>query len=132
MRTFFFFGLILGAFFSQNATLNAQNNGNPNQPAGISPMEVEFIEKDSTNFIKNLVNDAAQMLRNQGEAAFEEFRKPESRWRKGETYIFVLDKEGNMLVHADPEMENKNQLDLLDVNGKPIIRGLLAAATALP
>ena len=132
MRTFFFFGLILGAFFSQNATVNAQNNGNTDQPAGITPSEVEFIEKDSTNFIKSLVNDAAKMLRTKGEVAFEEFRKPKSRWRKGETYIFVLDKEGNMLVHANPEMENKNQLDLLDVNGKPIIRGLLAAATALP
>ena len=132
MRTFFFFGLILGTFFSQNSPVNAKNNGVPEQPAGISPMGVEFIEKDSTNYIKSLVKDAAQMLRTNGEVAFEEFRKPESRWRKGETYIFVLDKEGNMLVHADPEMENKNQLDLKDVNGKPIIRGLLAAATALP
>lgn len=63
MRTFFFFGLILGAFFSNNSTGNVQNNGNPDQPAGISPQDVEFIEKDSTNFIKSLVNDAAQMLR---------------------------------------------------------------------
>jgi signal transduction histidine kinase len=89
-------------------------------------------EQDSTQYLINLVKDAAEMVREDGEAAFEEFRKPNSRWRKGETYIFVLDKEGNMLLHADPEMEHKNQLDLKDVNGKPIIKGLLAAATALP
>src|SRR5512133_637701 len=34
-----------------------------------------------------------------------------------------------MLVHADATMEGKNQLDLKDVNGKPIIRGLLDAVT---
>lgn len=132
MRTYIFFGLITGALFFQNAPVNAQNHGGPEQPAGIPATGVEFTDQDSTNYVKSLVRDAAQMLRTQGEAAFEEFRKPESRWRKGDTYIFILDKEGNMLLHPDPEMENKNQLELKDVNGKPIIRGLLAAATALP
>ena len=89
-------------------------------------------QQDSTRYLINLVKEAAEMVQIQGEAAFEGFREPGSRWRKGETYIFVLDKDGNMLVHTDPEMENKNQLDLKDVNGKPIIRGLLAAATANP
>ena len=132
MRTYIFFGLIIGTFLFQNSPVNAQDIDDPKQAAEIPASEVEFIEQDSTTFIKSLVKDAAEMLRTQGKSAFEEFRKPESRWRKGETYIFVLDKEGNMLVHADPEMENKNQLDLKDVNGKPIIRGLLAAATTLP
>ena len=131
MRRYFFFGLIFGTFFFQNPPVNAQNPLAQEQPAEL-PVTVKFTEQDSTNYVKSLVKDAAQLLRSQGEAAFKEFRKPESRWRKGETYIFVLDKEGNMLVHADPEMENKNQIDLKDVNGKPIIRGLLAAATALP
>lgn len=132
MRTCIFFGLILGTFFFQNSPVNAQTHDGPEQPAGIPSTGVEFMEQDSTNYIKSLVKDAAKMVRTQGEVAFEEFRKPKSRWRKGETYIFILDKEGNMLLHADPEMEDKNQLDLKDVNGKPIIRGLLAAATDLP
>jgi len=33
-----------------------------------------------------------------------------------------------MLVHPDPAMEGKNELDLKDINGKPIIRGLIGAA----
>ncbi|HSI70043.1 MAG TPA: cache domain-containing protein [Gillisia sp.] len=131
MRTHIFFGLVIGTFFFQNSGVIAQNHNGPEQPA-VPDRGVESIQQDSTAYVKSLVKDAAKMVSKKGEAAFEEFRKPESRWRKGETYIFVLDKEGNMLLHADPEMENKNQLDLKDVNGKPIIQGLLAAATALP
>jgi hypothetical protein len=37
-----------------------------------------------------------------------------------------------MLVHPDPSMEGKNELDLKDINGKPIIRGLIGAATTFP
>lgn len=77
-----------------------------------------------------LVKDAAELVRLKGEAAFSEFRVPGSRWRQGDTYIFVLAPDGTMLVHADSAMEGKNQLDLKDINGKPVIRGLIAAATA--
>ena len=79
-----------------------------------------------------LVNDAAELVRTKGEAAFTDFRLAGSRWRQDQTYIFVLDLEGNMLVHPDPAMEGKNELDLKDINGKPIIRGLIGAATTLP
>lgn len=88
--------------------------------------------KDTTRELVTLVQEAATLVRQKGEAAFTLFRQPGSRWRTGETYIFVLDPKGNMLVNADPELEGKNQLELKDLNGKPIIRGLLHAATALP
>ncbi len=86
----------------------------------------------STDDIVALVRDAADLLHTQGEAGFAELRKSGSRWRKGEAYIFVLDPAGNMLVHPDPALEGKNQMELKDVNGKPIIRGLIHAATSLP
>ncbi len=79
-----------------------------------------------------LVKDAAELVRAKGEAAFSDFRQSGSRWRQEETYIFVLDPRGTMLVHPDPAMEGKNELELKDVNGKPVIRGLINAATALP
>jgi len=44
----------------------------------------------------------------------------------------VLEPKGKMRVHPDPELEGKSELDLKDVNGKPIIRGIIGAATALP
>jgi signal transduction histidine kinase len=40
-----------------------------------------------------------------------------------------LDPNGNMLLHPDPALESKNELELKDVGGKPIIRGLIDAAT---
>jgi signal transduction histidine kinase len=78
-----------------------------------------------------LVKDATELVRTKGETAFSDFRVSGSRWRQGETYIFVLNPQGNMLVHPDPAMEGKNELDLKDINGKPIIRGIIGAATTL-
>jgi signal transduction histidine kinase len=89
-------------------------------------------KRDTLRELVSLVNDASQLVRSRGEAAFKEFRAPGSRWRKNETYIFVIDPEGNMLVNADIELEGKNQLDLKDINGKPIVRGLLEATTKIP
>lgn len=79
-----------------------------------------------------LVKDAAELVSQAGEIAFGDFRQSDSRWRQEETYIFVLDPNGNMIVHADHEMEGKNQSDLKDINGKPIIQGLLNAAMSSP
>jgi signal transduction histidine kinase len=89
-------------------------------------------EHAETRELVSLVNAAAELIRDKGESAFDEFRAAGSRWRHGETYVFVLDPEGMMLVHADPSMEGKSQLELQDVNGKPIIRGLIGAVTTLP
>ena len=74
------------------------------------------------------VKEAGQLVTKKGEGVFKDFRVDGSRWRKGEQYVFVIDPSGNMLVHADQSMEGKNQLELKDINGKPIIRGLLSAA----
>jgi signal transduction histidine kinase len=87
---------------------------------------------EETRALVALVNDATELVRTRGEVAFADFRVGGSRWRQGETYVFVLDPEGNMLIHPDPSLEGKNDLDLKDINGKPIIRGLIDAATSLP
>ena len=97
---------------------------------GVSAFSSEQLyEYDETRQLVVLVKDASELIHTKGEAAFHEFRVSGSRWRQGETYIFVLDLQGNMLVHPDSTMEGKNELDLKDINGKPIIRGLIGAAT---
>ena len=88
-------------------------------------------EHEETRALVTLVDDAATLVGGKGEAAFADFRVSGSRWRQGETYVFVIDPEGNMLVHPDPAMEGKNQLGLKDIAGKPIIQGLIGAATTL-
>ena len=82
--------------------------------------------------IKALVSEAAAQVRTKGEGVFSDFRVSGSKWRQGEKYIYVLDTEGNMLVHADASLEGKNQLELKDKNGRPIIRGLLEVTQASP
>ena len=85
-----------------------------------------------TRQLVNLVSEAAKLVQTKGEKAFDEFRVSGSKWRKGENYVFVLDQKGNMLVHPDPKLEGKNQLNLKDINGKPLIRGLLDEAQLDP
>lgn len=92
----------------------------------------QIYEQGTTLELVVLVKDATELVRVKGEKAFIDFRIPGNRWQQGEKYIFVLDSAGNMLVHPDPELEGKNQIDLKDINGKPIIRGLLEAATTFP
>ncbi|WP_048919967.1 cache domain-containing protein [Rufibacter radiotolerans] len=89
-------------------------------------------ENKDTSEVTRLVQDAVALVEKVGEAAFKDFKVPDSRWRQGETYVFVLDLEGNMLVHPEPDMEGKNQLDLKDLNGKSIVWGLIGATKAHP
>ncbi len=94
-----------------------------------STLDQTYEQKDTRDLVV-LVNDAADLIHAKGEAGFAELRASGSRWRQDDTYIFVLDPQGNMLVHPDPALEGMNVIDLKDVNGKPIVRGLIDAATA--
>jgi signal transduction histidine kinase len=96
---------------------------------GQAPPKYEYKE---TQDLVALVTDAAKLVEAKGEQAFAELRQTDSRWRKGETYVFVLDGRGRMLVHPDPALEGKDTSDLKDVNGRAITKGLLYAATAIP
>jgi signal transduction histidine kinase len=102
------------------------------QPGGVETGLPQTFLYEETRALVALVDDAAALVRSEGEAAFEAFSTPGSRWRRGEDYVFVLDPEGNMIVHPDPAMAGKNQMDLKDVNGKPVVRGLLDAAMTFP
>lgn len=84
---------------------------------------------EETLKLVTLVKDAANLVATKGETAFLDFIVPDSRWRQKEDYVFVLDDRGNMLVHPDPDLNSKNVLNLKDVNGKPIIRGLINTVT---
>lgn len=68
-----------------------------------------------------LVEAAAREINTRGEAAFDEFRQPNSRWYQGEHYVFVWDLLGNRHVYPpDPANEKQNLIELEDVGGKPV------------
>lgn len=104
----------------------------PTHPKAEPASAERWYEYQETRDLVQLVNDAADLVRRGGEAAFEILREPGSRWRRDERYVFVLALDGRMLVHPDPTMEGRNEIELKDVNGKPIIRGLIAVATSNP
>lgn len=103
-----------------------------NQKPAATPTSPQKYDYPETRNLVQLVDAAADLVAQKGDDAFADFRKPGSRWRHGETYIFVLDTNGNMLVHPDPALEGKNELQLKDIKGKPIIRGLIDTATLSP
>lgn len=60
----------------------------------------------------------------------EAFRTEET-WKMGSIYLFVLSTEGVMLFHAeDPDLEGRNLINLMDVNGVKMVQEGLAAAAA--
>lgn len=128
MAVFLILSLLINA--SQTASGQPVTSSPVPKPSATTPEPV--YEHDDTRELVRLVDDAADLIRSRGEASFGELRTPDSRWRRGEMYVFVLDPKGEMLVHPDPTMEGKNKLDLKDINGKPIIQGLIAAATSFP
>src|SRR5438034_11188626 len=76
-----------------------------------------------------LVDKAAALTESKGKSAFPEFKKKDSEWLKGETYIFIADMSGTILMHpANPELETKSIIDLKDANGKPFMREFIEAA----
>jgi signal transduction histidine kinase len=76
----------------------------------------------------NLVNDAASLIGQKGENAFKDFMANGSRWRSGETYVFVCGLKGEIYVHEDASLIGKTEIDLKDKNGKPIIQWFIRKA----
>jgi len=70
--------------------------------------------------IEAMVNKAAALVEAQGKAAaFSEFRKRDSEWWFGNTYLFSYDKDMNVLLNpAFPKREGTNVHDDKDAKGK--------------
>ena len=57
-----------------------------------------------------LVDKAAALTESRGKSAFPEFKKKGGEWLEGETYIFIIDMNGTMLMHpANPELEDQKR-----------------------
>ena len=69
--------------------------------------------------IEALVNKAAVLVDAEGKTAFSEFRMKGSEWFHGDTYLFVYDLKGNVLLNpAFPAREGTNVSGQKDANGK--------------
>ena len=69
--------------------------------------------------VEALVIEAAALIDKDGKAAFTEFRKKDSEWFHGSTYVFVYDLRANVLLNpAFPQREGTNVSGQKDANGK--------------
>jgi cytochrome c len=74
---------------------------------------------DKAKQIEELVNRAAALVDQRGRAAFDEFRKRDSQWWFGNTYLFAYDDHLNVLLNpAFPKREGTNPSGEKDANGK--------------
>lgn len=78
-------------------------------------------------FVVEQVDDAAELLRAEGEDAFATLRDKAGGFRFYDSYVFVMTPEGVHLVNAGfPEYEGKNMLEVTDEDGRVIGREILA------
>jgi signal transduction histidine kinase len=85
---------------------------------------------NETKNLMQLVKEASSLVEKKGEAAFSDFKKKDSKWLSGDSYIFVIDTKGNVFVNPPrPELEGKNQFSLKDLAGKPFIKSFITEAT---
>ena len=96
---------------------------------GARVVAVDAPKSTAAKHIATLVDKAAALTESKGKAAFPEFKKRGSEWFKGDTYIFIADMNGTILMHpANPELENKSILDMKDANGKAFMREFIETA----
>jgi hypothetical protein len=79
--------------------------------------------------VENLVNKAAALIDKDGKAAFAEFRKKDSAWFHGDTYLFAYDMKANVLLNpAFPQREGTNVTGQKDANGKLLHQAIIDTA----
>ena len=80
-------------------------------------------------FVIESVNDAEDLIRKMGSDGFSVLRDPTSEYRFKNTYVFVIDDTGTLLVHPPfPNLESTNLYNYTDLNGKFVIREIISAA----
>ncbi|MCF7794017.1 MAG: cache domain-containing protein [Candidatus Cloacimonetes bacterium] len=83
--------------------------------------DLSIYDHQVTKDVVQLVYDAVDLINQDGEEAFPRFREENSKWYKGDDYVFVWGLDGMRYVYPrDVSGEGKNMIDLEDINGKPI------------
>ena len=76
-----------------------------------------------------LVERAAALVDEKGKAAFVEFRKRDSEWFHGSTYLFAYDMKANVLLNpAFPQREGTNVRGGKDARGKLLHQAIIETA----
>jgi signal transduction histidine kinase len=83
------------------------------------------------NELISLVQEAAELIEREGEAAFPQLRDPGGKWFEEDSYVFVWGLDGKRHVFPpDTTGEGQNMRNLKDINDKPIGRWFIARANS--
>jgi len=78
----------------------------------------------------SLVEKGLALIKAKGmDVAVAEFNNPKGKFIDGEFYLFVFAYNGDCLAHgANQKMVGKNQLEMMDADGKPLIQEFIRIA----
>ena len=86
---------------------------------------VKYVYEDNKQLV-DLVEDAAALVEEKGQAAFKEFSVKGSRWFTNKNYIFVYDDVGTCVFHpVEPTLKGQNLRHFIDVKGTAVIVQIL-------
>jgi signal transduction histidine kinase len=86
-------------------------------------------KSQATKDLVALVDAAAALTAKEGGKAFAQLRQKDSRWYKGDSYVFITAPDGTEIVNpAFPELEGKNLYELKDAFGKPYVKQFIKRA----
>ena len=79
---------------------------------------------------KVMAEQAAAHVKKVGpEQAFKDFNEQGSTWKKKDLYVFAYNMKGDCVAHgANAQLVGKNQIELKDPTGKPVVKELIDAA----
>lgn len=101
--------------------------------AGDAPATSHYgsIERAQAKRATELLDSAVEYLKKNGpEQAFAKFNEPAGPFVHGPYYVYAVDLDGFMLANGGSQLGlvGKNEIDLRDAAGKPLIRDLLEQA----
>lgn len=80
-----------------------------------------YVYEDTKQLVL-LVEDAASLIEQKGEAAFAQFGVKNSKWLNDQRYLFVYDLEGKCAFHPlEPALVSQNLTGLKDLDGRPMV-----------
>jgi hypothetical protein len=77
---------------------------------------------EDTKQLVAFVEDAADLVAQKGEAAFQLFGVPSSKWLKDQRYLFIYDATGKCVFHpVEPRLVGQNLVELKDLDGRAMV-----------
>ena len=89
---------------------------------GQSPDKLSNYLYEDTKQLVALVEAAASLIEQKGEAAFPQFRVRHSKWFDQQRYLFIYDPAGKCVFHPiEAQLVGQDLMQLKDIDGRPMV-----------